>query len=555
MKFTKTWVVLIIIIIFAGFLRFYQLGENPASMNSDEAAIGYNAYSILKTGRDEYAQKFPLLFQSFDDYKLPVYIYLTVPSVAVLGLSNFSVRLLSALLGTLTVAATYFLVVALFGDTNNALIASFLLAISPWHLQFSRSAYEANIAVFFIVLGMTLLLNGRERPKMYIWGFVSLAISVWSYHSSRVFVPLIVLSFLILYYQSLLKQKVRIGVGLLLLFLISLPLLVLSLSSTGLVRAKGVSALDDPALTQRNALWRLTDIREGIPFSNILHNQRLVNSSIFIKGYLDHYNPNFFFSEIAQGKYHVPGVGLLYIWELPFLLYGIHMVANKKGKEKWVVLLWFLFAPIAAAPTQMLPQPVRTLVFLPTLQIFVAIGLWDLYLRFVAENKSFGKLILGVCLVIIAANFYYYLHQYYVHAPIDDAQEWQYGHEQVVSDVRLMQGRFDKVIVSTTLDEPYMFFLYYLRYDPAKYLSFGGTKSGKFDEERNAFDKYEFHTFMKTGVPLDPHALYIGTPSEVLPGAIPLVTISYPTGESAYVISGAVSKTKWNEAGNLPHLN
>lgn len=83
---------LFLIVLLASLLRFYHFTSNPPGLNTDETAIGYNAYSILKTGKDEYSQKFPLAFRSFDDYKPPLYIYLTVPSVAIFGLNEFAVR-------------------------------------------------------------------------------------------------------------------------------------------------------------------------------------------------------------------------------------------------------------------------------------------------------------------------------------------------------------------------------------------------------------------------------------------------------------------------------
>ena len=118
MRLDKKIIVLAIILLVAATLRFYKLGAVPTSLNADEAAIGYNAFSILKTGKDEYGKKFPLLFQSFDDFKMPVYIYLSVPGIAVFGLNDFSVRLPSALLGILTVGVTCFLVVALFSNVR-----------------------------------------------------------------------------------------------------------------------------------------------------------------------------------------------------------------------------------------------------------------------------------------------------------------------------------------------------------------------------------------------------------------------------------------------------
>jgi 4-amino-4-deoxy-L-arabinose transferase-like glycosyltransferase len=548
-------IVIGVIMLVAATLRFYKLGAVPSSVNADEAAIGYNAYSILKTGKDEYGRTFPLSFQSFDDYKMPAYIYAAIPGISVFGLNDFSVRLPSAIVGTLTVFVTYLLVLSAFHSAPIALCAALLLAISPWHLQFSRSAYEANMAVFFNSLGILFLLGALKKKQLYIPGFLSLALSMWSYHSSRVFVPLIVVGFVVIYIRDIVKDKKYFVFGISLFVVMIFRLILSTVSPEGLVRAKGVSALGNPGLLSRIVSWSVMDTKVGIPFSNIYHNYRLADASTILQGYLKHYDPNFFFSEIVMSKYHAPGVGLMYVWELPVLFFGLFTLGKMKQKGKYLFLLWFCIAPLAAAPTEMLPHPVRTLVFLPTLQIFVAIGLCEIIQQIYAKKKLYGQLAVGVSVMTISVFGAYYFHQYYVHMSIDYAKDWQYGHKEVVDTVKVMQSKFDTVIVSTSLDQPYIFFLYYLRYDPEKYLSYGGTKSGKFDEERNAFDIYEFHTFVKADAPLDPRALYVGTPSEVIPGAERLVPIQYPTGEPAYVLSAEISKENWNAAGNLPYLN
>jgi len=88
---------LVLILFIAALLRLGNLGGNPPGLTPDEAALGYNAYSILKTGRDEYGQILPVVFKSFGDYKPELYVYLTVPSVAIFGLTEFAVRFPSAL--------------------------------------------------------------------------------------------------------------------------------------------------------------------------------------------------------------------------------------------------------------------------------------------------------------------------------------------------------------------------------------------------------------------------------------------------------------------------
>src|SRR3989304_6317172 len=104
---------LLIILGIAIVLRLWKLGSIPPSLTSDEASLGYNAYSILKTGRDEYGQFLPIIFKSFGDYKPGLYVYSTVPFVAFFGLNEFSVRLPSAIAGVIAVWLLYKIVSSL----------------------------------------------------------------------------------------------------------------------------------------------------------------------------------------------------------------------------------------------------------------------------------------------------------------------------------------------------------------------------------------------------------------------------------------------------------
>ena len=160
------WILLFLIFSIAFILRFYRLGEIPNGLYQDETAIGYNAYSILQTGRDEYGNFFPLYFKSFGDWKLPVYIYTDVFSVKFFGLSPFSVRLPSALFGFLTVIVLFIFVKRLAKNDNLALFSSFLLAINPWHIHYSRATFETSISLFLLLSGGLLFLISFERRKI-----------------------------------------------------------------------------------------------------------------------------------------------------------------------------------------------------------------------------------------------------------------------------------------------------------------------------------------------------------------------------------------------------
>jgi 4-amino-4-deoxy-L-arabinose transferase-like glycosyltransferase len=182
MNLSKRIALLIIsITLLAGFLRIYKIAEIPPALSWDEVSIGYNAYSILKTGRDEHQKFLPVdTFVAYGDYKPPLAVYITVPFVAMFGLNELAVRLPSAFFGTFTVLLTYFFVRSLFRAEDSeirvrsksknlastsmgwqaslALISTLILAISPWHINLSRAGFEANIALFLVLLGIYLFL-------------------------------------------------------------------------------------------------------------------------------------------------------------------------------------------------------------------------------------------------------------------------------------------------------------------------------------------------------------------------------------------------------------
>lgn len=161
-------ILLVLIVLLAAFLRFYNLGTNPPSLTWDEAAWGYNSYTLGLDGKDEFGKFLPITYlESFGDFKPPVYAYLGVIPVKILGLNEFATRFPSALFGVLTVLLTFFLVRRIFWKSEGAdyiaVITAFFLAISPWHIMLSRAAFEANVATFFIVLGVFAFLAAVQN--------------------------------------------------------------------------------------------------------------------------------------------------------------------------------------------------------------------------------------------------------------------------------------------------------------------------------------------------------------------------------------------------------
>ncbi len=476
------------VIALAAFLRLYQLGQVPPSLDWDEASLGWNAYSILKTGSDEYGKSWPVSLQSFNDYKPALYAYATVPSLAVFGLTEFAVRFPSALAGILTVVLTFFLVRELTGDKSLGLVASFLLTISPWHIQFSRVAFEANLALFFFVLGALFLyrfLNRDSRPSLFI-SLISLVLSIYTYHSSRVVVPVFLIAILVYYRkQFLARWRLVIASGILVVILLY-PLARNTLHTGALsARYQTVAAKLDP----------------GVIASN----------------YLSHFDLNFLFiTGDNQDRHHAPDVGLLYLWELPFLLAGGYFLV--KNRPKWLPFLtiWVLAAPTAACLANDAPHAVRSLLFLPAFQIVTAYG----------AIKLFSNCRWLLFCPFIALNVFFFLHQYFVHLPIESAKSWQYGYKQIVQKVLAIEKNYDRVYITSAYDQPYIYFLFYGRVAPTI------KNTGYF---YSGFDKYQFSVNT-----IDQRGLYVLAPSDSLPlGSVAQVitTIYFPDGTVAFELA------------------
>ncbi|MDO8659095.1 MAG: glycosyltransferase family 39 protein [Candidatus Parcubacteria bacterium] len=494
----KIFIILTFIILIASVLRLWQLGIIPSSPDWDEVALGYNAYSILQSGRDEYGKFLPIIIRSFDDYKPALYVYLAMPSIAILGLNVVAVRLPSAIFGILTVLATFFLIKELFKKNNIALLTTFLLAISPWHIQFSRVAFEANVGVALNVFGILFFLIAFKKPWFLLLSSLMLGLGLHVYQGEKVFVPLLLIILIAIFRKQFFAIKKKyIFVSASIFIIISFLLIYITLTNGNvLARAKDVSIFSNQSLIELNAKKIARDKENNDLLGLVFDNRRIEFVKNTARGYLSHFDLNWLFVTGDIARHHAPNMGLLYLIELPFLLIGIYSLifGSFEKKIKIFTVLWFLISPIAASVTNDIPNAVRTLNFLPTFQIFIAVGIITALTA--VSNLKIKYLILPLFILFFIFNFTYYLNQYFVQLNYFHAKYWQYGYENIVNHIAGIRKDYNKIIVSNTatMDQSYMFFLFYLKYDPVQYQKEGGTASGKF-EGKNQFANFEFRKF------------------------------------------------------------
>lgn len=474
------------IIVFAALIRFTFLSSLPVSLYWDEVSEGYNSYSILQTGKDEYGTTLPILFRGYDDDKMPVYIYLSVIPIALFGLQEFSVRFVSAFLGVGSVVVCFFVVRELFKEEKwrdpVSLFSSLLFSIVPWHVQLSRAGFEANAALFFVILGSFFVLKSIEKKWYLLVSSISFAISIYTYRSSLIVVPLLFFLFLVILRKQLIKksnQKASIF-SLLAFILLSLPLIFI-VATKGDIRSSEVSifAAENPKLRE-NSIRQ--DKSGNSILAKVIYNRRLVYTEEAVENYISHFSPNFlFFRGDINPRHSVGDVGELYFWQLPFIVAGVIYLLKRYRQQALFLLSWLLLAPIPASFSLPAPHALRSLLMLPPIIIFTAVGVYYTYAYF---KNNIARLVFVIVLAgIMLVSSFVFARSYVVRNSTTASNDWGDGYKQLITSIKPRYERYDKVVISGHFWQPYMYTLFYTHYDPKLYQQ-KGSQVG--------FDKFIF---------------------------------------------------------------
>jgi len=528
-----------IIFIFATVVRSFFLADIPPSLYSDEINQGYNAYSILLSGKDEHGIFLPISFRSFGDWKPPLPTYLMIPSIFLFGLNEFAVRLPSVILGIGSIFITFFLTKELFSSNRLALLSSFFLSISPWHILQSRSAMLVIVALFFFELGIYFFIKGVKNNKLFILSFIFFAFSIYSYYGMRVITPLMILFLIIFYRKDAIYIRKWFIFASFFSLLILTPLLLAFLKEPDVIlgRARTVSIFYDQGVKLRQ--WELIT-QDGLNTSPLIsrffHNNVYMYVRNFLQRLLSHFDWNYlFFIGDKSPPFQIPEMGILYLADSIFLLVGLINLLQNKNREKFIIIFWIIFSLVPAALTFMTPSSNRTFNEVVPLVIFIAFGVTRI------NRLKYTQIIsLSICFIYIF-SFGYFLNQYFYNLKINHADYWNYGWKEVVNYVNSVAYKYDQIEVAD-VGMPYIYFLFYNQYDPIKYQNeaIRTYVSDQFGYEHvEGFDKYFFQinfNWKYAKENMRSKTLYIIPNLEAENDNNFIKIINYPNGKIAYKI-------------------
>jgi len=454
---------LLLVLALATALRLYQFGQIPSGINRDEAALGYNAYSILKTGRDEFGRFLPLNFESFGDWKQPIYIYLAIPFIFLFGLSVISVKLPALLAAISMIPAAYLLTQKVLTKTTLKntipLFTALLLALNPWHFHFSRQALEAIVAAAFLTWAAVFLTNRKTNYSKTISGFVFLFLSLFTYHGSLIVVPLWFLILWIFFFKTLKRNKTAIVLSLLFLSLTSL-LFYNTFFSPEKVKAQGLVIFD---LSNEKKTELIYSKRTDSFFSHLIYNQQVFFLRQFAINYSKTFTSEFLLTTGARHQnYNVPGYGNFFWPEIILAGFGVYWILKTRSKNLLFILAWVLIAPFPAAITNDAVHSTREIFLLPVVQITAAIGIVFIIQTFKLKiNKLFS--VLSLIMILVSWPFFsYYFNDY---KTVSD--NFFHGYfKQLSLDVENLKPNYSQIIFDDPHESPYIFYAFYTKLDP-----------------------------------------------------------------------------------------
>lgn len=476
---SKFIVSVVMIWILALGLRLWKIDSYPLSLNWDEVTFAYNAYSVLETGKDEYGEILPLQFKSIGDYKNPMYVYLLVPLIKLFGLNELAVRIPPAVLGSLTIPLLGMIVWQLFRNKACAISSALVLAIAPWHVQFTRAGADVGVGTFFVILGIALFVRNK-----YLLGLVTLVGGMYAYFGERAFVPLVV---------GLLMWMVRLTRRELLMSLIGMTVVILPLVGP-LVSEGHKGKVFMTTLLSYRPPEKLTQklIREdGKIVYGLFHNPVVEYGLMMVDRYVNHFSPTFLFIKgLSDNRQRIVGMGMMYWSDLILLAMAMPLVAKGVRHKNWkFLILWLLVAPIPAAITRDPVHARRAFNMIYPLSILVGIGLVELWQR----RTMWKILFVGVWMWLVGL----YVLSYYVFTPLQTfrgSAGWQYGYKQLVEFVEPIKNNYGQIVIDTAYQGSYAYFLFYGKYPPNKYQP--QARLVKDDPlglgEGSGYDKYQF---------------------------------------------------------------
>ncbi len=446
-KYNILWI-LLATTMFGVILRLIGFGVLPAGLNRDEAALGYNAFSLLQSGKDEWGASWPVVFRSFGDYKLAGYIYVLIPFIQLFGNTALAVRAPSLLAGIVLIPLAYALTKEIFQRKDIALVFAGIQAISPWAIHYSKIGFEANLALMLFVASVCLFVKRNATQYHHVLGLALLFFSLLTYNAPLVLIPCI-------FFIILLMKKHMLSGG---IFIVSVCAFLLVFPAT---KGKtGITVFTDVGVVEQQHV-EYQKAGNNIIYKTLAH-PIVFYPKIIILQYIKSYDPLFLVYKGGSNPWHqAPNSGHITLGIFILFLLGICSAGFLFKKQSILLYVFLLIAPLASAITVDAPQATRMLFFFFMMSAFASIGFHTIW----KYSKSIAMLA-GIILLIESVYFQYNALQSFSSKP---QTEWYSGMGEALQKAELYRKNDETIGVVGDVHYMYIYPAFYTPVSPDKF--------------------------------------------------------------------------------------
>lgn len=464
----KLW--LTIIVLLSLVLRLIKLDSFPPP-NRDELDIGYNAYSLLHTGKDEYGTSWPLSFKSFGDYKLPGLIYSTAISVAIGGFNLVTTRWPNVVLSVLTLVCVYFLARELIPSGSFSLWSALMAATGYGIFHGSRSAYEPVAALFFSSLAWFLLLYARKHRPVWL-GLICMPMLMAFFYQTgaTLIIPLIIIAFFIYRKEYRLAWFQMAGIVLITALLYGCSWI----PTWGVNTTKmGTTIFTETKTVDLMATNRLAAINAGLPspIAHLLINRVSMGMLILMQNYVTAYNPEFLLIKGGNNSWHnLAFINYGYVSYISMLGFGLGclflLTHITRRREAQFLLALLVLTPLPHALTIDIPNANRLQEFFLVIAVVAAYGFWQLT-QYV--NHRSQLLVTIVLMAVIGIDFGWFYYRYITYQPASYAINYIPEAPELVRLINRLAPAYDAVMINESFDFAATYFAFYTPITPAMF--------------------------------------------------------------------------------------
>lgn len=459
----KTYFWLLLILVLGAALRFYQLGSVPHGVTQDEMGYIFNSYSIAKTGKNLLGQPYPFLTYLYGNGFpfMPVTTYLSVLVFKIMPLSAFAGRFINALFGTSSIVLIYFLAKYLLKKESIALLAAASLAVMPWQIFWSRTAYDILVAEFFYLAAVTAFLIETNKKRLPLISVACFLLAMFSYRGmTPISLPLILLLFWYGAYILKLKAKV-IGI-----FILGSIVTVSFFAFTAFAN-KSRGFISETNIDFGKIAWDIELLRRDTlgpeKLKQLFINKPMYLLNVYTDHYLNGYAPGhlFLYGEANQ-IYTISDRGELYLVDLIFILAAVYFLLRARTEKGAAGFIFGMFA-IAGLPAVFLGEPYssRDLFMSIPLAVLVAVGIDGLI-----HLKSRGWILGIVIFITYLYSVPHYLYDYFLRYNYQQASVWVSDMKQVSGLLQAGTGQNEKAVLAGTSFVDLLQYAFYSKADP-----------------------------------------------------------------------------------------